>query len=178
MVKEAWKHGQGLKGKMKAFKTTATDWNKKVFGNIFHKKRVLLNRLQRLEDRLQKDDAELINVINEVWVEYEKTFFQEELFWCQKARVNWLTFGDKNSKFFHAATVIRRKRNRMEMLKNNEGVWVTDQNSLRDMASGYFKNLYTNDMVSYSPLPLSGGFPKLNCKVMNFIHKPISKVEI
>ncbi|ONI13814.1 hypothetical protein PRUPE_4G246900 [Prunus persica] len=44
----------------------------------------------------------------------------------QKSRLRWLQEGDRNTKFFHLTTIIRRRRNRIERLKDNEGVWVED----------------------------------------------------
>lgn len=35
----------------------------------------------------------------------------------QKSHVDWLGMSDKNTKFFHTSTLIKRRRNRVEMLK-------------------------------------------------------------
>lgn len=40
-------------------------------------------------------------------------FRDEELYWKQKGRANWLREGDRNTKFFHATTKQRRARNRV-----------------------------------------------------------------
>lgn len=41
--------------------------------------------------------------------------------WFQKSRVDWLLCGDKSIRFFHASTIVRRKRNRIERLKMSDG---------------------------------------------------------
>lgn len=38
-----------------------------------------------------------------------------------KSRVNWLRFGDCNTKFFNTMTLVRRRCNKVEMFKNGEG---------------------------------------------------------
>ena len=43
----------------------------------------------------------------------------------QRSREEWIAYGDINTKFYHASTLVRRKRNRIERLKNNEGEWTT-----------------------------------------------------
>ncbi|XP_059658320.1 uncharacterized protein LOC132304584 [Cornus florida] len=47
---------------------------------------------------------------------------EEEIYWYQKSRVQWLRHGDKNSKFFHAST-IRRRRNHISSIENPTGQW-------------------------------------------------------
>lgn len=43
--------------------------------------------------------------------------------WAQKAKVNWLQLGDKNTRFFHTTATIRKKRNKIVRVKNNLGIW-------------------------------------------------------
>lgn len=35
----------------------------------------------------------------------------EQIYWAQRACQNWITLGDKNTKFFHITTTIREKQN-------------------------------------------------------------------
>lgn len=62
----------------------------------------------------------------------------------QKSRMDWLRMGDKNTKF-HTPTMIRRMRNRVDMLKNDESVWVEDGVELKRMALSFYKDLFTSD---------------------------------
>lgn len=57
-----------------------------------------------------------------------------ETLWMQKSRVDWLWLGDCNTKFFHTATMVRRRRNRVEALKDETGSWVEDATELKNMA--------------------------------------------
>lgn len=47
---------------------------------------------------------------------------EEEKYWRDKARVDWLKFGDKNTSFFHAKTVQRRAQNKIRGLEMTDGV--------------------------------------------------------
>lgn len=36
---------------------------------------------------------------------------QEEVYWAQRARLNWLTLGDNNTSYFHASATLRKQKN-------------------------------------------------------------------
>lgn len=59
------------------------------------------------------------------------------------SRINWLRWGNKNTKFFHASTLQRRQRNKNCMLQDNDQNWVRDPTTLREMTSSFFSTLYT-----------------------------------
>ncbi|KAK8549477.1 hypothetical protein V6N13_027229 [Hibiscus sabdariffa] len=46
---------------------------------------------------------------------------KEELFWEQRARVNWLQQGDKNTPFFHSYASFRRRKNEVKGLLDDQG---------------------------------------------------------
>ncbi|GJZ96178.1 RNA-directed DNA polymerase, eukaryota, reverse transcriptase zinc-binding domain protein, partial [Tanacetum coccineum] len=53
--------------------------------------------------------------------EYNEDMQDEEKLLAQKAKVDWLTKGDKNSSFFHKVIKGRRSRNRVATIYNEEG---------------------------------------------------------
>lgn len=55
----------------------------------------------------------------------------KEEYWSKKFRANWLKEEDKNTKFFHAVTAERRKRNRMEMLQKEDRTECRDETRLQ-----------------------------------------------
>lgn len=66
---------------------------------------------EKLDDLYTNDDATNED-ISAATKELHEALKTEEIFWRQKSRVLWLREGDRNSKFFHAATKQRRARNR------------------------------------------------------------------
>lgn len=57
---------------------------------------------------------------------------EEEKFVFQKAKVSWLSMGDRNNAFFHKSVKSRSQRNRIEVIEDEqgnrfEGVWVAEQ---------------------------------------------------
>lgn len=53
--------------------------------------------------------------------------------------------GDQNTSFFHAACSERRRRNKIGRLKNDEGVWVENEEEKRGMIAQYFKTLFSSN---------------------------------
>lgn len=86
------------------------NWNWKEFGNVNKVlKKKKKERLQQLEfwDSLHGKAEEIQKVrkeINEIQV-------KEEMMWNQRSRALWLKWGDRNTKFFHATTSQRRRKN-------------------------------------------------------------------
>ena len=64
--------------------------------------------------------------------------------WKQRLRIEWLKYGDKNSKFFHATASQRRQKNRIGGLVDELGVWHDDQESTERLILDYFKSIYSS----------------------------------
>ena len=94
-----------------------TQWNKTVFGCIFQRKRSILARLAGIQKQLCIAPNLFLNQLDlELSSEYNHLLDQEELFWKQKSRNNWLKEGDRNTYFFHLSTIISRRKNKIEGL--------------------------------------------------------------
>lgn len=87
----------------------------------------------------------MVALRSELWVELNNILKQEEIFWFQKSRCNWLKMGDRNTKFFHASTIIRRKKNKIIALKDNDDCWVTDPGELKQLARDFYSNLFSHN---------------------------------
>ncbi|KAI9074998.1 hypothetical protein K1719_043048 [Acacia pycnantha] len=60
---------------------------------------------------------------HQLWKELEDVLLQESLLWAQKARAEWSVYGDRNTRYFHARANRRRKSQRIEAIKDEEGAW-------------------------------------------------------
>lgn len=74
----------------------------------------------------------------------EKLSEQEEIHWNQRSRVNWLQYGDRNTKFFHASATQRRKTNFIKGLLNDIGDWCSDLQDMTDITRDYFSNIFSS----------------------------------
>lgn len=55
-------------------------------------------------------------------IKLEKVMIGEEIYWKQRARVDWMKWGDKNTAWFHRKATQRRKKNSIEGLFDKNGV--------------------------------------------------------
>ncbi|KAF7813073.1 ribonuclease H [Senna tora] len=139
-VKDSWQ--MDWHWSLNTFQDKIKGWNRDVFGNIFRKKERLLRRLQGIHNRLSMGlNLFLSNLQEELWFEYENT--QEEILWMQKSREQWIVNGDCNTRFFHVFTMVRRKRNKVDALKDERGDWVYDLEVLKML---FYKNLYSDEL--------------------------------
>nr|KYP46734.1 Retrovirus-related Pol polyprotein LINE-1 [Cajanus cajan] len=136
------------------------DWNKSSFGNVFYAKQRLLRRLNGIA-------RELFLGPNH--------FFGETLF--QKSRCKWLQLGDRNTKFFHGSTIIRRRKSKVERLLNDSDEWTSQKDDSERMVTNFYKNLFS-DSGDATPFGISNAFPKLNNDDIALIGAPIRDDEV
>ncbi|KAF7129689.1 hypothetical protein RHSIM_Rhsim10G0093500 [Rhododendron simsii] len=74
-----------------------------------------------------------------------KAWEKEELYWKQKSHQKWLQFGDRNTSFFHASTVARRRRNHISGIENSAGVWISEQKIVLAEFQSFFAGLFTRE---------------------------------
>jgi hypothetical protein len=67
----------------------------------------------------------------------------------QKSREMWLKEGDKNSRFFHVTTIIRRRRNSIDAVKAENGEWILDKSKISDYFLNNFKNVFQEEEVEF-----------------------------
>lgn len=71
-----------------------------------------------------------------------ETWSRDEMFWRQQFRIQWLKEGDSDTKFFHISIVIRRGRNRINLIKGADGSWVEGDTLIRCSFEYYFASLF------------------------------------
>lgn len=72
---------------------------------------------------------------------------KQEDMWYQRARTNWLVNGDKNTKFFHSQASVKRRKNLITGIHNNQGVWKTSKEAIKNILLEHFTKLYTSQRV-------------------------------
>lgn len=86
-------------------------------------------------------------------------------------------FGDRNTKYFHGVTTIRRWKNHITALQNEQGTWVNSAQLLEELATKYFKNLFTSE-GNVSPYVHSGLFPALEAHKVAVLSNTVTDEEI
>ncbi|KAL5719042.1 hypothetical protein ACHQM5_011876 [Ranunculus cassubicifolius] len=102
----------GLISKLKNTKINLRSWNYKVFGNLGRNISLIHSALDTLQRAPPTKNN--LNESKMLQTKLEELPLCEEIFWKQKSRDKWIDVGERNTKFFHATTLCRRKRNRIE----------------------------------------------------------------
>ncbi|XP_030478037.1 uncharacterized protein LOC115695084 [Cannabis sativa] len=72
----------------------------------------------------------------------------EEEYWHQRSRVDWLQCGDQNTKFFHAHASSRRAKNSIKTLTNDHGISVSGKSDLTRVICNYYDSLFASEGVN------------------------------
>ncbi|KAL5846682.1 hypothetical protein ACOSQ3_010206 [Xanthoceras sorbifolium] len=180
LVSNCWTRNVGsLSEKLNALAANLKDWNRDSFGCIFRRKRVLLARILGIQKSLSFNyNSSLVSLEYHLSREYNDIINQEEMFWHQKSRNNWLRCGDRNTKFFHLSTMIRRRRNKIEGLRDVNGDWVDDKFGLKRIACDYFISLFSYKNASFDYASLPALFPTIDDISRENMCRGISEEEV
>lgn len=103
---------------------------------------------------------------------------EEELFWRQKCREEWLKAGDRNTSYFHNCVRGRRIQNKVLMLLDDDNQELFSEGSKGNLAVEFFRDLFT----SSNPFDLETLFQGFSSRVtadMNaHLTAPVSLDEI
>uniref|UniRef100_A0A803Q0R6 Reverse transcriptase domain-containing protein n=1 Tax=Cannabis sativa TaxID=3483 RepID=A0A803Q0R6_CANSA len=73
----------------------------------------------------------------------DELLVNEEQYWQQRSRVDWLQSGDRNTKFFHSKASARHSNNRIKALMDDHGHTVTTKDGISQLVTDYFQQLFT-----------------------------------
>ena len=144
VVENAWQvevegsYGFRLARKLEETKKDLKKWNKEVFGLVRERIKAIQANIAKIQQKLPTK-LELEASLN---LELDDWLTKEDLRWKQKSRELWLKEGDRNSRFFHLSTLIRRRRNRISEIKLDDGSWINNRVDIQDCFRGSFNSLY------------------------------------
>ncbi|GLT44684.1 hypothetical protein SLA2020_185690 [Shorea laevis] len=152
VLEKAWNEGASLESAINSFTISVKQWNQEVFGDIFKRKQRLLAQIIGTQKEIENCPQPFLFALEDRLIKsYNAVLNQEELLWLQKSRSNWVRFGDRNTRFFHTTTIVKRRNQRTTALKITNNSWCTDPKELRDMVVEYFKELYQAPIVIADP---------------------------
>ena len=158
VIEGAWEVDRGdsevdLRGRIKRCQDQLQKWNLMEFGNVNKMLKEKKEKLQQLElwDSLHGKAKEIKRVRKEI----NEIQAREEMMWNQRSKNLWLKWGDRNTKFFHAITSQRWRKNWIVGLQDLNGVWQEDKEEIERTILGYFENIYKSDQPTNFEASLS-----------------------
>ncbi|CAA7014405.1 unnamed protein product [Microthlaspi erraticum] len=115
----------------------------------WHRSHHLNSRKIIEEKKSELERAMTSNVLNDTLIfqinkELKGAYEAEEEYWRQRSRQMWLSLGDKNSGYFHAATRGRRARNNISVIEDDEGKTVFEEAKIAEVNTKYFEKMFTS----------------------------------
>ncbi|XP_061354924.1 uncharacterized protein LOC133299477 [Gastrolobium bilobum] len=160
VVDSCWDQNLNWVNAKDKFKKEASIWNYTTFKELHRRKHKIQNRMRGLEAELCRQPSEALERLHRsLWQELNTIYVQEELTWFQRSRCKWMAYGDRNTRFFHSATLARARRNKIKALKDDEGVWEEDPERLKNMEVDFYRNLYSVEAQPVSNLSIENYFP-------------------
>ncbi|GAV91122.1 Exo_endo_phos domain-containing protein [Cephalotus follicularis] len=167
-------------------KTVKEEWDKVFSGSplmVIHKKlKSLKGPLKRLSSRLDEKAADFRRKLHllqdqldaclgdeglrvlegHVRQQLMEVIVQEEAFFKQKARIQWLKQGDSNTAYFHTMVEVRQSKNHIVRIHNEVGAWVESESDIAKVGIEYFQNLFASSGNSSIPARWDGYFKSLS----------------
>ncbi|XP_062014013.1 uncharacterized protein LOC133730438 [Rosa rugosa] len=85
----------------------------------------------------------------------QRLLSQEELLWKQRSRVTWLKDGDRNTGFFHRKASNGRRKNTLNGLYDDTGLWCDDDSGMEKVVSSYFSKMFAASELDYEAMELT-----------------------
>jgi hypothetical protein len=130
---------------------TIVEGVKGVLGQLVDGSKNVLGGLEKRISKLKKEleiwrkkaiGEEQVRREGVLWFKLSRLEEQRDMYWKQRAHVNWMKGGDRYTKYFHSIASERRKTNRIKNLKREDGGVVEEEEAMKEVVSDYFINLF------------------------------------
>ena len=153
MFEEAWEAtqtgDQGIAAVWQRLKGTTgamQRWAREVFDSIRRQIAKLKGQLSDAKVRALSTGHSL--EVREIEAQLKEIYTCEEIMYKQRSRVDWLSAGDQNTKYFQSRATHRKKKNTIKALRREDGTRCTVDEQMREMAAGFYEGLFTSDGTS------------------------------
>nr|CCA65981.1 hypothetical protein [Beta vulgaris subsp. vulgaris] len=148
VVKEAWgsaNHRFKMKNiwvRLQAVKRALKSFHSKKFSKAHCQVEELRRKLAAVQalpevsqvSELQEEEKDLIAQLRK-WSTIDESILK------QKSRIQWLSLGDSNSKFFFTAIKVRKARNKIVLLQNDRGDQLTENTEIQNEICNFYRRL-------------------------------------
>lgn len=96
----------------------------------------------------------------------------------QRSRVDWLREGDRNTEFFQARAISRRRSNKIHSLVRDDGSSCDSQGEIKGMVHSFYEHLFTSEPCTSTFAVLDAIPEKISADMNLELCKPYSNEEI
>lgn len=151
-----------LSPKLKNLKTRLKVWNKDCFGDVHEAVKTAEDTLNLIHHNLNLLglDDDLLNDEKLAQISLESALSRQEMFWKEKAHLNWYLDGDRNTKYFHKLAKIKTTSKLITTLHDGQNV-LTEPQHISNHILDYYRNLFCTNSVLQERLLVEDTIPKL-----------------
>jgi hypothetical protein len=177
IVKETWEQTRGgTLNKLHSVVENTHKWGKSNYGNIPRKIRDTHSKIQKLKS-LTPSTVE-INQIQQLESNLDGLLLKEEQWWAQRAKINWLIHGDRNSKFFHFKASQRHRKNTINFIKNSQGITMTHNKDIQEAFLQYFNNILTSSHPTNIQETINVVANKITTQMKDYLSQEFTAAEV
>lgn len=147
VIKKIWQvkgnsHGTwgSVNGKLTATRKGLKEWQKMHARHVGQKLQKLSSDLLTAQ---ASSDASVNSLFHRLRAELAQTQTEDDMYWRQRAKEDWLRFGDQNSRYFHACASQKKKSSMLMYITDTQGRKWETQTSIGDAFVRYFQELFT-----------------------------------
>jgi hypothetical protein len=151
-------------------------WGKSNLGNFKEKLAKLRQELgrARMKSVGRGPSQEEKNIMG--WI--NRVLHQEEIWIKQRARIQWLRVGDRNSAFFHAQVAQRKRMNKISSLQRSDGTMCERVEDMHAEIQGFYQHLYQSQGVPNMTMCLHFVEAKVTQDMWEEMDKPFTAEEV
>nr|CAD1829964.1 unnamed protein product [Ananas comosus var. bracteatus] len=155
-------------------------WNKLSLGKLENISDMLKQEISMLEQSESDGTftSQQVERLRSLYNHHAAIMRQIETKWRTKSRIRWLRDGDQNTHFFHMATLVRRRRNRITSLVLDNGIRISDEPNLMMAFSIFYTNLWDYNFNGFSADMDIEGFPTISSDVHDMLVAPFTIDEV
>ena len=111
-------------------------WSVKSFGSIRRELELKKKEIMKAKKNAMRSGQNF--QVKELMLELNNLMDKEARIWLQRSKVQWVKYGDRNSKYFHARATQRFRCNSILSLKRVDGTWYQSQEEVAESIVAYY----------------------------------------
>lgn len=109
-----------------------------------------MKELRKAQEELQASplNMDLQHKEMEIYQQFKKSSFMEDMYLPQKSKTTWIRLVDDNTTYFHSVIKHRRLKQATTQIKDDQGNWQINPDGIAKIFVGYYKSLLDKNTTS------------------------------